>query len=274
MQNLSGDFKIECQSKVLKWRVRCRQAWVKSDSILLENKLRNLLSNAIRYTNKGGVLFSCRQRKDEVWIEIWDTGIGISAKEQEQVFDEFYQINNAERDRQQGLGLGLSIVQKQAQLLGHDLSLISRLGKGTRFRLKLKSTTPSEPSMQDRLILSKQLTGRHILIIDDEAILEGMKMTLEAWGCQVFTASNQDEATFVCRQTTPNVIISDFRLRDGVNGIDVVQQLRSQLKQTVPALLITGDTAPDRLQQAQKSDLILLHKPVQPAKLRAALNLL
>ncbi|MFW5425797.1 MAG: hybrid sensor histidine kinase/response regulator [Methylophagaceae bacterium] len=275
MQNLSGDFKVECQSKGLKWRVRCQQAWVKSDSILLENILRNLLSNAVRYTDKGGILFNCRQRKEEVWIEIWDTGIGISTKEQEQVFDEFYQINNAERDRQQGLGLGLAIVQKQAQLLGHDLSLVSRLGKGTRFRLKLQSTPPSGPSIQANVIISKQLTDRHILIIDDDdAILEGMKITLEAWGCQVFTASNLDEATVVCNQTTPNVIISDFRLRDHVTGIDVVQQLRTQLKQTIPALLITGDTAPDRLQQAQQSDLILLHKPVQPAKLRAALNLL
>ena len=275
MQNLSGDFKIECQSKDLKWRVKCQQAWVKSDSILLENILRNLLSNAIRYTDKGGILFNCKQRRDEVWVEIWDTGIGISAKEQEHIFDEFYQINNAERDRQQGLGLGLAIVQKQAQLLNHDLSLVSLIGKGTRFRLKLKSIAPSVLPIKSNIVISTQLTDRRILIIDDdEAILIGMRMTLEAWGCQVFMASDFNEASIICKQTIPDVIISDFRLRDHVTGIEVVQQLRAQIKQAVPALLITGDTAPDRLQQAQKSDLILLHKPVQPAKLRAALNLL
>ena len=275
MQHLSHDIEAKCISKNIKWRSLCHSVWVYSDSILLENILRNLLSNAVRYTDSGGILFNCRQRKNEVWIEVWDTGIGISESEQEQIFDEFYQINNAERDRQQGLGLGLAIVQKQAQLLGHELSLVSCIGKGSRFRLKLKPATPSNLHQLDQSAITEQLSDRRILIIDDDdAILEGMRMTLEVWGCQVFTASNLDEASSICNQAVPEVIISDFRLRENINGINVVQQLREQLNKNIPALLITGDTAPDRLQQAQKSDLILLHKPVQPAKLRAALNLL
>ncbi len=274
IQNLACDFKIECESKNLQWRVSCQDAWVRSDSIILENILRNLLSNAVRYTDKGGILLSCRQRNNQVWIEIWDTGIGISPEEQKQVFDEFYQINNAERDRQQGLGLGLAIVQKQAQLLDHELSLVSRLGKGTRFRLKLK-IAPPRLAPQEKLMLPTNLSGRRILIIDDdESILAGMRMTLESWGCDVLGATDLVTASLLCADSTPDNIISDFRLRDNVNGIDVVQQLRTQLDTHIPALLITGDTAPDRLQQAQQSDLILLHKPVQPAKLRAALNLL
>jgi CheY-like chemotaxis protein/anti-sigma regulatory factor (Ser/Thr protein kinase) len=266
---------VECESKGLKWRMNCQPAWARTDSALLENILRNLLSNALRYTDKGGILFSCRQRKSEIWIEIWDSGIGIPDSEYGLIFDEFYQINNPERDRQQGLGLGLAIVQKQAQLLGHELSLVSSVGKGTRFRLKLKSTPSSSLSVQDRAVISKQLTDRRILIVDDdESILIGMKMTLEAWGCLVDIAEDLNEATLLCNQSIPDIIIADFRLRDHVTGIEVVDNLRTHLKQKIPALLITGDTAPNRLQQAQRSDLILLHKPVQPAKLRAALNVL
>jgi len=275
MQHLSHNAEVECQSKGLKWHSRYQQVWVYSDNILLENILRNLLSNAIRYTDKGGVLFSCRQRSNQVWIEIWDTGIGISETEQEQVFDEFYQINNAERDRQQGLGLGLAIVQKQAQLLDHELSLISHIGKGSRFRLKLKLATQFSLTQTDQSAVFEQLSNQKILVIDDDnAILEGMKMTLENWGYHVFIALDLDEAISNCRQTIPDVIISDFRLRANMNGIDVVQQIRKQFNKNIPAFLITGDTAPDRLRQAQQSDLILLHKPVQPAKLRATLNLL
>lgn len=275
MPQLSHDFKLECESKGLKWRMHCQPAWVLTDGALLENILRNLLSNALRYTDNGGILFNCKQRKDEVWIEIWDTGIGIAESEIEQVFDEFYQINNPERDRQQGLGLGLAIVHKQAQLLNHDLSVCSRINKGSRFRLKLKKTAPSTSVEDSPVIVTNRFAQQHILIIDDdESILVGMKLTLEAWGCIVSTASNLEEAIDICTDTIPDVIIADFRLRDNINGIDVVQQLRMQLNSHIPALLVTGDTAPDRLQQAQQSDLILLHKPVQPAKLRAALNLL
>lgn len=275
IQQLANDFKGEYDSKNLHFRTRCQLVWVHSDCILLENILRNLLSNAVRYTDHGGILFACRKRKNEVWVEIWDTGIGISKKEQKNIFDEFYQINNYERDQKQGLGLGLAIVKKQAQLLGHEISLVSRKGKGSRFRIKLKRAVPVLLSPTEKPPILTQLTGRIILIIDDdEVILKGMKITLEEWGCRVITTTSLDKASLICDHTKPDIIISDFRLRDHLNGIEVVNHLRKQLKHQTPALLITGDTAPDRLQQAQKSDLILLHKPVQPVKLRAALNLL
>ncbi len=275
MQQLSHDFEVACKSKGLNWRLRCHPVWVYSDSALLENIIRNLLSNAIRYTDSGGILFACKQHNDEVWIEIWDTGIGIAESDSNLIFDEFYQINNPERDQQQGLGLGLAIVRKQAQLLNHDLSLCSRLGKGSRFRLKLKKASPTTVVEQNQIAITNRFAQKNILVIDDdESILEGMRLTLEAWQCIVSTATDLEQAIEICLHTMPDVIIADFRLRENVNGIDVVQQLRQQLDKHIPALLITGDTAPNRLQQAQKSDLLLLHKPVQPAKLRAALTLL
>jgi CheY-like chemotaxis protein/anti-sigma regulatory factor (Ser/Thr protein kinase) len=275
INNISIDTKPLCLAKGLELRVHCKSCWAYSDSVLLENILRNLLSNAIRYTEHGGILLSCRQRHDEIWIEVWDTGIGISDVEQKQIFDEFYQVNNVKRDREQGLGLGLAIVQKQAVLLDHGLSLASRVGKGSRFRLKLKVASPQDNKQAVNGFVSPSLKQFCILVIDDDKIiLEGMRITLEAWGHDVYTATNLEDAIITCKQSEPDIIISDFRLHDQITGIDVIQTLRKQLDTNTPALLITGDTAPDRLQQAQKSDLLLLHKPVQPAKLRAALNLL
>lgn len=273
---LKHDFEEECKAKNLKLYTQGSEAWVYSDSILLENILRNLINNAIRYTQKGSVVLSCKQQNNIVLIEVLDTGVGISESEQALIFDEFYQINNTSHAHQQGLGLGLAIVQSQAKLLKHKLSVHSRVGHGTCFRLRLKPADPSMYSSQrDNFVDSMQLMSFDILIIDDdEAILEGMKMTLEEWGCRITTASSLNEAITLCIHHKPDIIISDFHLRDQVTGLDVVKRLREQLDKTVPALLITGDTAPERLQEAQQNDLILLHKPVKPAKLRAAIKLL
>ena len=278
VKRLAQNFDDIAKDKDLDLRIRCQPCWVYSDSALLENTLRNLLSNAIKYTNKGGVLLNCRCRKseNEIWIEIWDTGIGIPESEMKFIFDEFYQINNIERDRQQGLGLGLAIVCRETKILGHSFSLYSHEGQGTLVRLKLRRVAPKLISSQKIENTKKidRLAGSKIIIIDDdESILVATRLVLEQWGCDIETASNLEEAVSICKGFLPDVIISDFRLRENLTGIDVIEQLRLQLNQVVPAILITGDTAPDRLQQAQESGLILLHKPLKPAKLRAAINM-
>lgn len=278
LKRLAQNFDDISKDKGLELRIRCQQSWVYSDSALLENTLRNLLSNAIKYTKKGGILLNCRCRKEEgeVWIEIWDTGIGISASEMNFIFDEFYQINNIERDRQQGLGLGLAIVCRETKILGHSFSMHSHEGQGSLARLKLRRIDPNliSPQKTEETKKTDRLAGSKIIIIDDdESILVATRLVLEQWGCDIETASNLEEAISICKLFVPDVIISDFRLRENLTGIDVIEHLRLQLDRVVPAILITGDTAPDRLQQAQDSGLILLHKPLKPAKLRAAINM-
>ena len=192
------------------------------------------------------------------------------------IFDEFYQINNVERDRQQGLGLGLAIVCRETKILGHSFSMHSREGRGTLVRLKLQGVDPKviRPQQIESTKKIDRLAGYNVIIVDDEeSILVATRLVLEQWECNVETAVNLKEASLICKNFVPDVIISDFRLRENLTGIEVIEQLRNQLDKKVPAILITGDTAPDRLQQAQESGLILLHKPLKPAKLRAAINM-
>lgn len=277
IQQLANNTQGQAKNKGLTIRTKGQSLWVNSDVCLLKNTLRNLLSNALKYTNKGGVLISCRARKNEVWVEVWDTGIGISDKEMAYVFDEFYQINHAERDRTQGLGLGLSIVIREMNILEHTFSLHSRKNQGTLARIKLKRVTPIASQISSKEIrnvnIVNRLVGKKILIIDDdEIILIATQNLVEKWNCEVATARNLKEATNICKQFIPDIIISDFRLKGYVTGIEVIEELRILLNTEVAAILITGDTSPDRLKQAQSSGLTLLHKPVQPAKLRAAIN--
>ncbi len=275
IKHLADNLKEQAQNKGLELRIRGQSSWANSDSILLENMLRNLLSNAIKYTHLGGILLNCRQRQNEIWIEIWDTGVGISKLELDFIFDEFYQIDNYKQDNKQGLGLGLAIVKRESQVLGHSLSLYSRENRGTMVRIKLQRIK-SEPFVAKQSTSFEnldRLTGKKLLIIDDDStILIATKMIIEQWGCVVETVANLNDAKILCHHFLPDIIISDFRLQDHITGIYAIEQLRLQLNQQIPAILITGDTTLDKLQQVQRSGLIILHKPVKPAKLRVAIN--
>ncbi|MCK5355429.1 MAG: hybrid sensor histidine kinase/response regulator [Methyloprofundus sp.] len=277
ISRLANNMSKQAENKGLELQIHAPSVWVDSDSVMLESTLRNLIGNAIKYTHKGGVLIGCRIRKNEVWIEVWDTGIGIADSEKDYIFDEFYQVDNAERDHSRGLGLGLSIVAREMHILGHILSIHSRENCGTMVRIKVQRAIPSiqipsEPLPTHNAI--GRLVKKKVLVIDDEkSILVATTVLVEKWGCIVETAGNIDEALKACELFTPDVIISDFLLKDHITGIGVIEQLRTQLNQEVPAILITGDTAPDRLKQAQESGLSMLYKPVKPAKLRAAMNM-
>jgi signal transduction histidine kinase/CheY-like chemotaxis protein len=277
LERLFNDHQLQANEKGLLLKLKNNDCFALSDSTLLENILRNIITNSIKYTQQGKILIACRKKpNNQIWIDIWDTGVGIEADEQPHVFDEFYQIDNQHRDSQQGLGLGLAIVQRQVKLMGHQLSLYSKPQKGTLVRLKLTETSPPNTS----LVANDAFTNtpeklKHILIIDDnEQVLNGMQLTLQKWGYQTMAALNGNEAEKLCTTTLPDIIICDFRLSDNENGIKVIERIKTVFKKDIPSLLITGDTAPDRIQQAESSGLILLHKPVKPAKLRAALNLL
>jgi CheY-like chemotaxis protein len=281
LQQMENEFMPVAGQLRIRLRVRPCSAVIVSDPVLLGQVLRNLLSNALRYTPSGRVLLGCRRRGDQLVIGVFDTGIGIAADQHTAIFAEFYQIGNQARDRSQGLGLGLAIVERVLRLLGHALALRSEPGRGSCFSVSvpLVTTADARPEAQlpevEAIDASGNLAGRRILMIDDEeAIRTGMRALLEGWGCAVTTAGSFAEALSRTEagQPTIDAVISDIGLPGQGNGIDAVAALRQRFGAQLPALLITGDTSQAALQAARQADLIMLHKPIKPARLRAALT--
>lgn len=267
---------LTAAEKGLRLRVRASPVWVMSDPALLHRILANLLVNAVRYTRHGGVLLACRRTADDrlVRIEVWDSGIGIAPEHQQAIFTEFYQVGNSERDRNKGLGLGLNIVQRSARLLGHRLQICSTLGRGTRFSLELPRVPDSEVlKLPQRLEpqAGDDLVGLVLLVVEDDALArEGLVRLLESWGAIVRVADGLSTALGQLKAgLAPDVIVSDYRLRDGENGIDTINQLRRAAGESIAACLMSGDTDPKLMQAARAVGLSLLHKPVRPAKLRS-----
>ena len=237
--------------KGLRLRVRPTSAWVRSDPALLQRILQNLVANAVRYTQQGSVLLACRPSGDgpdsgaRVRIEVWDSGIGIAPEHQHQVFREFYQVGNAERDRTRGLGLGLNIVERTAHLLGHSFTLRSRLGQGTRFTLEVPlsraEAAPPEPAPAAAVT---RLNGLAVMVIEDDALAaEGLVGLLASWGCTVVAADGQQQAlAYMAQSGVPDVIVSDYRLRGGENGIAAIDALRVAAGHSIAACLMSGDT--------------------------------
>ena len=268
------------RQKRLSLQVMKTSVYVKSDPALLARLIRNLLSNALYYTDQGGVVLGCRRNGKNVRIEVWDTGKGIPADQHAEIFREFVQIGNPERDRRRGLGLGLAIVERLAKLLNHEVGLRSVLGKGSVFSITLPRGTREEyqPEEFGAESVSFDLAQAFVLVIDDEAVVqEGMAALLRKWDCDVLTAGSgaQMLAKLVTAQRVPDLIVSDYRLEGAEDGIQVIEMLRSEFNADIPALLVTGDTDPDRLREAEVSGLPILHKPLNPARLRTLIvNLL
>jgi len=277
LNKLEAELAPQADRKNLLYRSWETQAIVHSDPQLLALILRNFISNAIRYTEKGGVLVGCRQQGGATVVEVWDTGIGIEAAHQKDIFREFHQLGNPERDRSKGLGLGLAIANGLAQLLKHSLTLSSQPARGSVFRLALPPAPVNEHAIDaeangEMPSAHSLLEEKRILLIDDdEAVRTGMRHLLRDWGCECDIAEGLEEAQLLIRLHTPDIIISDYRLREKHNGAEVITALRLAMGSPVPALLITGDTAPERLREALASGIPLLHKPVTPAQLQRKL---
>ena len=275
LERVCRDYLAEAETKGLRlvWN-RC-SAIVRTDPFLLERILRNLVSNAVRYTDRGGIVVGCR-RGNRLRLEVWDTGRGIPLEQQGQVFREFFQLETPERDRAKGLGLGLAIVDRLAKLLDCAVALRSQPGKGSVFMISValaQSQCLGVPSPQGApmFVMPRGL----ILVIDDDPVIQSaMQSLLSSWGHDVIVAGSGAEMLdrIATRSRRPDLIICDYRLRDGENGIGVIKRLQSNYDERVPAVLITGDTASDRLQEAQESGLILLHKPVAEIRLRATVG--
>lgn len=238
-----------------------------TDAVLLERILRNLIDNALKYTERGGVELRCHADGPVQVIEVVDTGCGIAPGDQKAVFDEFYQVGNPGRDRAQGLGLGLSIVKRLAELLAIPLTLSSAPGQGTTVALQLQrcAAPPEEATARDSQFSAE---GLSVLVIDDEpSVRHGMRQLLGEIGCSVTLAASSDEALQqAVAAGRPDIVLADFRLGPGPDGIEAIRRLRQRYA-GLPAVLITGDTAPDRLRQAREAGLATLHKPVTLSRL-------
>jgi two-component system, sensor histidine kinase len=277
-EQLQQDLSEQAAEKGLRLRVRPTNLWVMSDATLIYRVLLNLAGNALRYTERGGVLVVARQRASgSVELQVWDSGIGIAAQHQQAVFDEFFQVGNVARDRTKGLGLGLNIVQRTVNLLDHLLVLNSQPGRGTRFAL----TLPGSPS-QNAVFegpprdtpIPDDLRGKCVLVVEDDALAgRALVGLLDSWGMRVAQAHGPADALqCLAEGLVPAVIVSDYRLQDGCDGIELVQCLRQRLGRATPACLISGDTDAKLMQSALAAGLTLLHKPVRPAKLRSLLR--
>ena len=277
LQRLGQELQAEAGERHIGLRVRPTRLWAHSDPVLLEGMLRNLMVNALLHTGSGRILLSARQKGDVVRCEVRDTGPGIPANQLDSIFQEFHQLDNPERSRSKGLGLGLAIVRRTAQLLGHPVRVDSIVGRGSCFRLTLPRVEPLGIGPVASLPVSDDLGCPWILAIDDDLeVLEAITTLLAHWGCIVDQADSQSAALALLagKDRAPDLLLVDYRLRDDVTGDQVIKFLQQSTGRPIPAIIITGDTAPNRLREAKQAGYPLLHKPVQAARLRSAIELL
>jgi len=278
LQKIETRFDQATREKGLRLRVRRSDAWVRSDAMLLERILLNLVSNAVRYTLRGGIIVGCRRLGEMLRIEVWDSGPGIPEDQKRNIFGEFFQLPTPERNRYGGLGLGLAIVDRLRVLLNHQIDLASTVGRGSRFAIRVpmadECVTSTEP-VDSPHPATFAVEGKVILVIADAPIvLEGTGGLLGKWGYSVLTAGS-DEAALIRlaeRQQRPDLIISDYHLASGKTGIRAIEQINAAFGSSIPAILISGDTAPEPLRDAKDRGYILLHKPVDPMRLRAVVQ--
>ncbi|MTD94503.1 response regulator [Hyphomicrobium sp. xq] len=272
--SLALDIEPQARAKNLSLRWRHSGLAVVSDPLMLRRILQNLMANAVQYTDRGGILLLARQRGEGVRIEVWDTGPGISDADRQTIFEEFQRGTAADRPTIGGFGLGLSIVRRMAEALGHPLGLCSRIGRGTRFSVTAEraalpdvaSASPAAPIHARALGLS----GARVAVIDnDPGVLEAMQALLRRWDCDVYAARNLADLGGADK---PDLILADYHLDDGRNGLEAVALLRRRAGSTVPAIVITADRAPAVADAVRALGCELLLKPVKPAALRALMQ--
>ena len=280
---VSRNFRILAESRGLRLIVRKTDAWVRTDRTMLARILNNLVSNALRYTDEGGVLVGVRhQDNGRLRIDVWDTGTGIAPEHQPQVFDEFYQVSpcgDEGGERKRGLGLGLATVRRLAELVGCEVRLASRLRRGTLLSLVLDSSQAGTTGNDEPADMPLDISGLRVLVVDDEAsILEGLRALLQEWGCEIRIADNEASAIAAVADWSlpPDLVISDLRLREGRSGLDVLRALARHYGQDsrhppFGRLLVTGETRPDRIGEIAANRIPVLFKPVPPARLREAM---
>jgi signal transduction histidine kinase len=274
LKRMESTFATAAREKGLRLRVVPSSLWVRSDPILLERILLNLVSNAVRYTEAGSVVVGCRRKGESLRIDVCDSGTGIAADQQRSIFNEFYQVIPKEKGGRDGLGLGLAIVERLGSLLDHPISLKSIVEQGSRFSVTVPIGRPAQGQVAAAPAAieppADPLRGKSVIVIDDDTlVLDAMRGLLEQWGCRVLTARSVQEALQRIDSRTPDLIISDGRLQESETGVEAIARLRKRFDDNIPAFLISGDISPDRLAEAKAAGHRLLHKPVNPMALRA-----
>ncbi len=265
------------KDKELDFRVVPSSFYVRSDPALLERILGNFMSNAIRYTDKGSVLIGCRKKGDKVVIEVWDTGCGISDDQMSLIYEDFYQIENKERDRGKGLGLGLALAKRLAESLEHTIDSKSTLGNGSCFSVAVDiAENKIDDNQAESFMNIMNLSGANILLVEDDMdVLKATKQLLESWGCKVKTARNKDEVMNLIKENpydNPDIILADNRLPGDASGIDITYLIQEKLQASIPCVIITGDVERNHVQSIIDQGFPVLLKPIQPAKFRAMLS--
>jgi PAS domain S-box-containing protein len=278
---LRAEFEVMAEDRGLDLVVVTTRAWVDSDPQMLRRIVQNFLSNAIRYTQEGRVLLGCRRLGERLSIEVWDSGPGIPASKQTEIFQEFRRLDQASRHKEseKGLGLGLSIADRMSRVLDHPIRVRSREGQGTMFAVTVPVVAArSEAEQIDEATPKRavnKLAGTRILCIDNETlILEGMKAMLSGWGCEVFTATSIGGAKSVLRHldADPDAILADYHLDNEVTGLMALDALAERFSGVVPGIVITADRTEEVAEEVKRSGYHLLLKPVRPAALRALLT--
>lgn len=274
---IESTFSGVAREKGLSFRIVPSRAWVRSDLVLLQRIVSNLVSNAVRYTNRGGIVVGCRGRGEELHIEVWDSGPGIPDDERQHIFREFYRLPRPPEGSHTGLGLGLAIVERLCGLLGHSVELRSAVGKGSMFRI-IAPQVPSradmaepEPAVRED---ADKFHGRLVALIDDERlVLDSMAGALRGWGCVVVATRSDEKALTALAEFDhpPDLIISDQALSQGRTGIQAITRLREALGAAIPAFLISGETGAEGLSDLRASGYHVLRKPVSRRALRAML---
>ncbi|MCH8542259.1 MAG: hybrid sensor histidine kinase/response regulator [Alcanivorax sp.] len=278
-QSLRAHLEPEAESRGLTLRIRPSPAIVSTDPVIFERVLRNLVANALKYTREGGVVVGVRRAgKGMLRVVVCDTGIGIPADKQEEIFQEFYQIDNIQRDRNKGLGLGLSIVQRSVDLLNHRMTLSSLSGRGSCFSITLPGLSHQKTSERDapQPSIAFDLSGMFVALVEDEdAVRESMEQVLGRFGATVVAAPGFQSllAALGEADVVPDLLISDFRL-ENENGLAVISAIKARYGATLPCLLVTGDTAPEDVEDIRRANVPVLFKPFGTAELQSALETL
>jgi len=272
---LQVEFTPLAQAKGLDLSVQQTTLLAYSDPHLLERILRNLISNAIRYTNAGQVTVSCQLVDEMVQLKVSDTGIGISAESIPHIFDEYYQVANQNRDRLKGLGLGLAIVRRMEALLECRVKVVSEPAQGSVFSFSVNQGDIMQLHLSPPQPLARHdLSGVTVALVEDNPDIRQMvSRLLLQWGCNVHEGDLPHEVLnkMILSGTRPDIMICDYRLPQGLNAIDAIRHLNVLWDKHIPTLVLTGDTAPQTLQEIKTSGALLLHKPVAPARLRSAM---
>lgn len=278
LDNLAAEYTQVARSEGLQLHFIGCSALVRSDIQLLARILRNLLSNAIRYTYSGRVVLGCRRHHQCLTIEVWDSGMGIAEHRLEEIFQEFKRGDVQRPDQDRGLGLGLAIVEKIAGILGHPIHVRSWPGRGSMFSVEvpLSATAPKpQPALQMSEPMLERLRGARIWVLDNDAtICAGMRTLLEGWGCRVVTALSEED---LARQVDnfhaeADLLIADYHLDNDRNGVDAVARINARRASPVPAMMITANYSNELKQQIRELGHTLMHKPVRPMKLKTAMS--